>query len=54
MTKLTIFFSHSSQDKKELTRMKELFITKTGGSIDVFLSRDGQSVPLGHSLNSRT
>lgn len=49
MKKPTIFFSHSSRDKKQLVRLKELFIQKTGGSIDVFLSSDGQSIPLGRN-----
>lgn len=52
--KPTIFFSHSSADKYELARLKELFVAKTGGSIDVFLSSDGESIKLGvnwvHSL----
>jgi|GEM_PF-1547149 len=49
MSKPTIFFSHSSQDQKQLARLKELFVQKTGGSIDVFLSSDGQSIPLGRN-----
>jgi hypothetical protein len=49
MTKPTIFFSHSVRDKNELIRLKELFVQKTGGSIDVFLSSDGQSIPLGRN-----
>jgi len=47
MTKPTIFFSHSSNDRKLLTKLKDLFIEKTGGSIDIFLSSDGQSIPFG-------
>ncbi len=49
MAKPTIFFSHSSHDQPQLARLKELFIEKTGGSIDVFLSSDGQSIPLGRN-----
>ena len=49
MSKPTIFFSHSSHDQNQLVRLKELFIEKTGGSIDVFLSSDGQSIPLGRN-----
>jgi len=49
MSKPTIFFSHSSKDDAVLLRLKELFISKTGGSIDVFLSSDGQSIPLGRN-----
>lgn len=47
MTKPTIFFSHSSADKAVLLKLKALFCEKTGGTIDVFLSSDGQSIPLG-------
>jgi len=49
MEKPTIFFSHSSSDKNTLLRLKELFLEKTGGAIDVFLSSDGQSIPLGRN-----
>src|SRR6266566_2732427 len=49
MSKPTIFFSHSSRDQAQLVRLKELFIEKTGGSIDVFLTCDGQSIPLGRN-----
>lgn len=47
MSKPIIFFSHSSADKDVLYKLKELFVEKTGGTIDVFLSSDGQSIPLG-------
>ncbi|MDD2716156.1 MAG: toll/interleukin-1 receptor domain-containing protein [Candidatus Wallbacteria bacterium] len=47
LSKPIIFFSHSSKDKDVLCRLKDLFVEKTGGSIDVFLSSDGQSIPLG-------
>ncbi len=49
MNKPTIFFSHSSKDKEVLGRLKEIFSQKTGGTIDVFLSSDGQSIPLGRN-----
>jgi TIR domain len=49
MKKPTIFFSHSSRDKASLVRLKDLFCLKTGGSINVFLSSDGQSIPLGRN-----
>ena len=48
-SKPTVFFSHSSRDQSELGRLKDLFVQKTGGSIDVFLSSDGQSIPLGRN-----
>lgn len=47
MSKPTIFFSHSSSDKDVLFKLKELFCDKTGGTVEVFLSSDGQSIPLG-------
>ncbi|HMO52806.1 MAG TPA: toll/interleukin-1 receptor domain-containing protein [Kiritimatiellia bacterium] len=49
MNKPSIFFSHSSKDKAVLTRLKTLFTEKTGQTIDVFLSSDGQSIPLGRN-----
>jgi hypothetical protein len=49
MSKPTVFFSHSSADKRFLTAFKELFIARTGGAIDVFLSSDGQSIRLGQN-----
>lgn len=49
MQKPTIFFSHSSQDRHALVKLKDLFIAKTGGSIEVFLSSDGQSIPFGRN-----
>ena len=54
--KPTIFFSHSSRDSAILTRLRELLVWKTGRTVDVFLSSDGQSIPLGrnwvHALQS--
>jgi hypothetical protein len=49
MSKPTIFFSHSSADKESLVKLKELFVEKTGATIDVFLSSDGQSIPFGRN-----
>lgn len=49
MKKPTVFFSHSSKDKKFLTRLKEMVAAKTGNSIDIFLSSDGESIPLGRN-----
>jgi TIR domain len=49
MSKPTIFFSHSSLDQARLNRLKEAFCDKTGNSIEVFLSSDGQSIPLGRN-----
>lgn len=49
MTKPTVFFSHSSRDSQMLGLLKELYVAKTGGAIEVFLSSDGESLPLGHN-----
>ena len=49
MTRPILFFSHSGRDQKQLTRLKQLFVEKTGGSIEVFLSSDGQSIPFGRN-----
>jgi len=49
MKKPVVFFSHSSKDKKFLTRLKEMVEEKTGKSIDIFLSSDGESIPLGRN-----
>jgi len=46
-SKPTIFFSHSSNDKVFVARLKQMFIAKTHGTIDVFVSSDGQSIRLG-------
>ena len=45
--KPTVFFSHSTKDQAPLQILRDLFVTKTGGSIDVFMSSDGQSIPFG-------
>ena len=49
MNKPIVFFSHSSKDKKFLARLKEMVVKKTGNSIDIFLSSDGESIPLGRN-----
>lgn len=45
--KPTIFFSHSSKDKESLIILKNLIEEKTGGTINIFMSSDGQSIPFG-------
>lgn len=45
--KPVVFFSHSSRDKVPLSGLKERFVDLTSGTIDVFLSSDGQSIRLG-------
>lgn len=47
--KPTIFFSHSSKDSEAVAELKKLFVEKTSGTIDVFLSSDGQSIPFGRN-----
>lgn len=49
MAKPTIFFSHSSIDKNILVKLKDIFLSKTGETVDVFLSSDGQSIPFGRN-----
>jgi hypothetical protein len=49
MSNPVVFFSHSSKDSQPLARLKERFVSATGGSIDIFLSSDGQSIHLGRN-----
>ena len=42
-----VFFSHSSKDKILLNKLKESILEKTNNSIEIFLSSDGQSIPVG-------
>lgn len=49
MSKPVVFFSHSSRDGEALGRLKARFVAITGGTIDVFLSSDGQSIRLGRN-----
>jgi TIR domain len=49
MDKPTVFFSHSSKDRELLRRIKERLVEKTGNSISIFVSSDGQSIPLGRN-----
>src|SRR5437870_780864 len=44
-----IFFSHSTRDKKILGILKDMLFEKFGGSVEIFLSSDGQSIPLGRN-----
>lgn len=45
--KPTIFFSHSSKAKESLIVLKELIEEKTGGTINIFMSSDGQNISFG-------
>src|SRR6266487_4418304 len=47
MSKPTVFFSHSSKDENVLRKLKDRLSEKLGGTLDIFLSSDGQSIPLG-------
>lgn len=49
MEKPIVFFSHSSKDEKYLRHLKQLLDVKTGESIRIFLSSDGQSIPFGRN-----
>ncbi len=53
MTKPIVFFSHSSEDSPILRPLRERVLAKTGGTVEVFLSCDGQSIPLGRNWVSR-
>lgn len=47
MKKETIFFSHSSRDKEAMNYLKNIIDEKTGGTLNIFLSSDGESIPFG-------
>lgn len=47
MSKPTLFFSHSSKDKDLILIIKDKLRKYTGGTIDIFMSSDGQSIPFG-------
>lgn len=47
MVKPIVFLSHSSRDRDDLGRLKQLLNKRAAGSIDFFLSSDGQSIRLG-------
>ncbi len=49
MGKPTIFFSHSSKDKEVIIPIKNKIEKITSKSIDIFMSSDGQSIPLGRN-----
>ncbi len=48
-SKPTVFFSHSSKDEIPLRKLKEVLSAKLGNDVDIFLSSDGQSIPLGRN-----
>ncbi|MGV8907278.1 MAG: toll/interleukin-1 receptor domain-containing protein [Acetobacterium sp.] len=49
MEKPTIFFSHSSKDRDAILEIKNKLDKITSGVLNVFMSSDGQSIPLGHN-----
>jgi hypothetical protein len=49
MSKEIIFISHSSKDEHILRQLKQKLNDKLGGTVEIFLSSDGQSIPLGRN-----
>jgi len=49
MSKPSIFFSHSSTDREQLLELKKLLAKYTGGTLDIFMSSDGESIPFGRN-----
>lgn len=47
MSKPTLFFSHSSKDKDMVLAIKNKVMQYTSGTIEIFQSSDGASIPLG-------
>ncbi len=47
MNKPTLFFSHSSKDRDAILTIKNKIDKITGGTLDIFMSSDGQSIPFG-------
>lgn len=47
--KPSLFLSHSSVDAEPIARLKKLLNTATGGTLDIFVSSDGQSIPFGRN-----
>ena len=49
MQKPTIFISHSSLDKELIGQIKDLVSDRTSGTVDLFQSSDGESIPFGNN-----
>lgn len=47
-----LFFSHSTKDADILVPLKEAFLEKIGGTLDVFVSSDGQSIKFGSNWSA--
>ena len=53
MDKPTIFFSHSSKDRDIILPIRNKIVDITGGTMEIFMSSDGQSIPLGRNWVSK-
>ncbi|PNU40432.1 toll/interleukin-1 receptor domain-containing protein [Serratia marcescens] len=49
MDKPTIFFSHSSIDREYISELKGMITGRTSGTVNVFQSSDGESIPFGNN-----
>lgn len=49
MKKPIVFISHSSKDERMVRKLKEVLTKKVGNTLDIFVSSDGQSIPLGRN-----
>lgn len=47
MSKPTLFFSHSSKDKDMILAIKNKVMKYTSGTLEIFQSSDGESIPFG-------
>ena len=47
MSKPTLFFSHSSKDKDMVLAIKNKVMQYTSGTLEIFQSSDGESIPFG-------
>lgn len=47
MSKQTVFISHSSLDREIAKFLKDKIVEYTGGTIQIFVSSDGESIPFG-------
>lgn len=48
MSKYKLFFSHSTNDKDFIIKIKEIIKAKTFGNVEFFVSSDGESIRLGN------
>lgn len=53
MDRPTIFFSHSSKDRDLILPIKNKLTDITSGTMDIFMSSDGQSIPFGRNWVSK-